>query len=98
MRGLMAACANMTRPGRSRLVFLVLALAAIPACARHPSERSSASAAEPARSRFDAPGLASSARIVTDRYGIPHIMASNRADLFYAWGFVTARDRLWQLE
>src|SRR5262245_31827374 len=36
--------------------------------------------------------------IVTDRFGIPHVHAKTRADLYYAWGFVSARDRLWQLE
>ncbi len=36
-------------------------------------------------------------RIVTDRYGIPHIHASSMEDLYFGWGYVTARDRLWQI-
>ena len=44
------------------------------------------------------PGLAHPVRIVTDRWGIPHLRADNLSDLYRAWGFVTARDRLWQLE
>lgn len=36
-------------------------------------------------------------RIVTDEWGIPHLFAGNRRDLYRAWGWVTARDRLWQL-
>ncbi len=36
-------------------------------------------------------------RIVTDRYGIPHIHASSMDDLYFGWGYVTARDRLWQI-
>lgn len=36
-------------------------------------------------------------RVVTDRWGIPHVFASNRRDLYRAWGWVTARDRMWQL-
>lgn len=37
-------------------------------------------------------------RVVTDRFGIPHVRARTLADLYYGWGWVTARDRLWQLE
>src|SRR5204862_5568987 len=36
-------------------------------------------------------------RIVTDRWGIPHLLARSLDDLYFAWGYVTARDRLWQL-
>ncbi len=44
------------------------------------------------------PGLSAPARIVTDRFGVPHIQAANLSDLYLCWGFVTARDRLWQLD
>ena len=44
------------------------------------------------------PELAAPVRVVVDRWGIPHVRAVNLADLYFAWGFVTARDRLWQLE
>jgi len=44
------------------------------------------------------PGLQAPVRIVTDRFGIPHVRAKSLADLYAAWGYVTARDRLWQLE
>src|SRR5207247_11332525 len=43
-------------------------------------------------------GLQAPVRIVTDRWGIPHLRAESLDDLYLAWGFVTARDRLWQLE
>ncbi|MAT98160.1 MAG: hypothetical protein CL608_13530 [Anaerolineaceae bacterium] len=33
-----------------------------------------------------------------DRWGIPHIHAKNRHDLFLAQGYVHAQDRLWQME
>jgi penicillin amidase len=33
-----------------------------------------------------------------DKYGVPHIKAKSDADLFFAQGYVTARDRLWQME
>ena len=44
------------------------------------------------------PGLQAPVRIVTDRFGVPHVRARSLADLYAAWGYVTARDRLWQLE
>src|SRR5262249_19440741 len=28
----------------------------------------------------------------------PHVKAENLSDLYFAWGFVSARDRLWQME
>ena len=36
--------------------------------------------------------------IVTDRWGIPHVFAENAWDLFLAFGFAVARERLWQLD
>src|SRR5262245_8069313 len=43
-------------------------------------------------------GLDAPVRMVTDRNGIPHLAARTRRDLYFAWGFASARDRLWQLE
>ncbi|NOY77134.1 MAG: penicillin acylase family protein [Calditrichaeota bacterium] len=43
-------------------------------------------------------GLQSPVQVYRDSYGIPHIMAKNDHDLYMAAGFVTAQDRLWQLE
>ncbi len=36
--------------------------------------------------------------IITDRYGVPHIYASNEDDLYLAQGYVHAQHRLWQME
>lgn len=36
--------------------------------------------------------------IFRDGYSIPHIFAKNEYDLFFAQGFVTAQDRLWQMD
>jgi len=44
------------------------------------------------------PGLAEPAEIRVDRWGIPHIRATSRRDVFLAQGFNAARDRLWQLD
>ena len=43
-------------------------------------------------------GLSSPVEIVRDIYAIPHISAENSRDLFLAQGFVTAQDRLWQMD
>src|SRR5688572_15999577 len=36
--------------------------------------------------------------IVRDERGIPHIFAVNDVDLFFAFGWAMAQDRLWQLD
>ena len=33
-----------------------------------------------------------------DSLGVPHIEANNLEDVFFAQGFVTAQDRLWQMD
>jgi len=44
------------------------------------------------------PGLEQTAEIVVDRWGIPHIRARTRHDVFFVQGCNAARDRLWQLD
>src|SRR5262249_33319899 len=55
----------------------------------------------PAPRARDAPSppiaLSRPVRVVTDRWGIPHLSAETLADLYCAWGWVSARDRLWQM-
>jgi penicillin amidase len=43
-------------------------------------------------------GLKEPVTVLRDTWGIPHIYAMNQDDLFFAQGFVTAQDRLFQLE
>jgi penicillin G amidase len=43
-------------------------------------------------------GLAAPARIRVDRWGVCHIRAQSKVDLFFAQGFNAARDRLWQID
>lgn len=43
-------------------------------------------------------GLQEPVEILYDSMGIPHIFASSMEDLFFAQGYVHARDRLWQME
>src|SRR5262245_30354289 len=43
-------------------------------------------------------GLRGPVIISIDRWGIPHIQATNETDLFFSQGFNAARDRLWQID
>jgi penicillin amidase len=43
-------------------------------------------------------GLRAPVTIRRDERGIPYIEAANEADLYFAQGYVTASDRLWQME
>jgi penicillin amidase len=44
------------------------------------------------------PGLSAPVTVVRDARGVPHIRAANLADLYFAQGYVTAQDRLWQMD
>src|SRR2546422_11249305 len=43
-------------------------------------------------------GLRDRVTVRRDERGIPYIEATNDADLYFAQGFVTASDRLWQMD
>ncbi len=45
-----------------------------------------------------APGLSAPVSVVRDSHGVPTIEAQSLEDLFFAQGFVTAQDRLWQMD
>lgn len=42
-------------------------------------------------------GLRQPVEVHWDTYGVPHIYAENRQDLWFALGYVHAQDRLWQM-
>jgi penicillin amidase len=44
------------------------------------------------------PGLGSEVRIAWDERRVPHVFAADDHDLYFAQGYITARDRLWQME
>ncbi|MGQ0704253.1 MAG: penicillin acylase family protein, partial [Gemmatimonadales bacterium] len=48
--------------------------------------------------RVRVPGLHDSVELIRDRWGVPHLYASNLDDLFFAQGYVQAQDRLWQMD
>ena len=43
-------------------------------------------------------GLQQDVEILRDRWGVPHIYAKNSDDLFFAQGYMAARDRLFQID
>ncbi|MEI6185993.1 MAG: penicillin acylase family protein [Dehalococcoidia bacterium] len=43
-------------------------------------------------------GLVASVEVRTDEHGIPHIFAQNETDLFFAQGYITARERMFQMD
>ena len=43
-------------------------------------------------------GLRAPVEVIRDRWGVPHIYASNAPDALFAQGFAHAQDRLWQME
>ncbi len=44
------------------------------------------------------PGLQAEVHVYRDDYHIPHILAQNEHDIFFIQGFITAQDRLWQMD
>jgi penicillin amidase len=43
-------------------------------------------------------GLSAAVTVVRDQHGVPHIAAANMQDLLFAQGYVTAQDRLWEMD
>jgi len=43
-------------------------------------------------------GLEGPVRIRRDRWGVPHVKAESRSDLWFAQGFCHSQDRLWQMD
>jgi len=44
------------------------------------------------------PGLSAPVTVRRDQHGVPHIEAANLNDLLFAQGYVTAQDRLWEMD
>ncbi|HTW47227.1 MAG TPA: penicillin acylase family protein [Acidobacteriaceae bacterium] len=44
------------------------------------------------------PGLTAPVTVRRDGHGVPHIQAANMDDLLFAQGYVTAQDRLWEMD
>lgn len=44
------------------------------------------------------PGLRQPVVVVWDKWGVPHLRAEDEQDLFFATGYIQARERFWQME
>ena len=76
------------------VVFLLLAV-----CAALLWLRASARAALPVLDGdLHLAGLSAPVTVRRDAHGVPHIDAATQDDLFFAQGYVTAQDRLWQMD
>ncbi len=79
--------------------FLVLVLslfAILPTLPRALARNSAAKQAEP--TTLNLASLRERVTVRRDERGIPYIEAANEADLYFAQGYVTASDRLWQMD
>lgn len=52
----------------------------------------------PESGTFMAPGLNEPVEIGRDPWGVPHLLAKNEQDLFFAMGYTCAQDRLWEMD
>ncbi|HET7443424.1 MAG TPA: penicillin acylase family protein [Solirubrobacterales bacterium] len=50
------------------------------------------------RGQIELDGLRAGVTVRRDRWGVPHIDAADREDLYFAQGFCHAQDRLWQMD
>src|SRR2546423_13510211 len=86
---------------KSFLVFyLTLSLlhATLPLTRVSAVQTASAQTNAPASHSIQLPGLRQRVTVSRDERGIPYIEAANDSDLYFAQGYTTASDRLWQME
>ncbi|HWO83732.1 MAG TPA: penicillin acylase family protein [Solirubrobacterales bacterium] len=50
------------------------------------------------KGRIEIPELRGTVRVRRDRWGVPHVEAAEREDLFFAQGYCHGQDRLWQMD
>jgi penicillin amidase len=83
----------------SRITFALVLMALIVGVAGYFWFRSAQRAAMPTLDGTIAVGgLSAPVRVIRDHQGVPHITAASMEDLFTAQGYVTAQDRLWQMD
>lgn len=81
----------------SLLLFLLLTVSLSPV-PLPPVSAQQAAPAQNASQTLSLAGLKARVTVRRDERGIPYIEARNEADLYFAQGYVTASDRLWQME
>jgi hypothetical protein len=75
-----------------------LMISVIIACTTALPARSGQNAPAPTTETIALSQLHQPVEILVDHWGVPHIYAKNEADLFFAQGFIVARDRLFQID
>src|SRR5688572_1301006 len=81
-----------------RVFLLSLATAALVWCVLTPAAKVSSQSAATATRSLQVAGLRAPVTVRRDERGIPYIEAANDEDLYFAQGYVTASDRLWQMD
>ena len=80
------------------LLWLLLVLVLVAVCAVGYGYHVAHSALPQLDGRVQLPGLSAAVKVTRDQHGVPTIEAASTEDLFFAQGFVTAQDRLWQMD
>jgi penicillin amidase len=96
-------CRKMRRsiPGRRKglfLLMLICLLAEFPPSGAGSTRQRAVEAPQQSERALNIPGLRDVVSVRRDERGIPYIEARNEADLYLAQGYVTASDRLWQMD
>lgn len=83
---------------RLTILFLIcFCLATLPFRRLHTSVLAQAAASQQSSS-IEISGLRDRVTVRRDERGVPYIGAKNDKDLYFAQGYITARDRLWQMD
>src|SRR5881394_333790 len=77
-----------------RTFLLIVALGCVVATNRWPA----ATVAQQTPANINIAGLHDRVTVRRDERGIPYIEAANNDDLYFAQGYITATDRLWQMD
>ncbi|MGA2747008.1 MAG: penicillin acylase family protein, partial [Candidatus Sulfotelmatobacter sp.] len=100
----MSTFAEISPPGSRRspvirvLVWLLLAVLAILAGVTAYAYHVARAALPQLDGRIQLTGLSGGVTVTRDGHGVPTIEAATLDDLFFAQGYVTAQDRLWQMD
>ncbi|HEX5702135.1 MAG TPA: penicillin acylase family protein [Pyrinomonadaceae bacterium] len=81
-----------------RAFLLSLAAAALAWCVLTPAAKVSSQSSAAATRSLQVSGLRAPVTVRRDDRSIPYIEATNDEDLYFAQGYVTASDRLWQMD
>src|ERR1700729_460635 len=90
--------ASLRPTGRRILLWLVMILVLLAAGLAAYAYFVDRSALPQLDGRLQVKGLSARVRVTRDGHGIPAIEAATLEDLFFAQGYVTAQDRLWQMD